>query len=104
MKLFALYLLLLTVSTAVGQTAEDLEQQFPEAPQPVKHSQFGGYEIDKSKLPKPQPIFTKKWVGAHAFYLGTTVFDIEVTHQGQAAAIHARAGVAGTQPAHVRRR
>lgn len=63
---------------------QNIQEQFPEAPQPVKHSQFGGYEIDKAKLPKHQPLFTKTWVGAYGFYLGTIVFDAEMTHQGLA--------------------
>jgi hypothetical protein len=61
-----------------------LKEQFPESPQPVKRMQFGGYELDKSKIiPEPRT-FTKKFIFAHAAYLSADVFDIEMTHQGLA--------------------
>jgi hypothetical protein len=77
------FLLCLLLTSAVV-SAQNISDQFPEAPQPVKHSQFGGYEVDKAQLPKRAPIFTKTWVGAHAFYLGAVVADAELTHQGLA--------------------
>lgn len=76
MKSLAMFLLL--VAPLMGQ------EQFPEAPQPVRQNASGGYEVDRAKLPKKQPIFTKTWLGAHAFYLGTEVYDAEMTHEGLA--------------------
>ena len=74
-----LTLLLLTVPL----TTQDLSQ-FPEAPVPVKQNASGGYEVDKARLVKDRPALTKKFIAAHAIFLGANVFDIEMTHQGAA--------------------
>lgn len=83
MKLIPVLLtILLLTGIACGQSA--LEQQFPEAPQPVKPLRYGGYEVDRSKIVKDPRTLTKTFIIAHSAYLAANVFDIEMTHQGVA--------------------
>jgi hypothetical protein len=80
--LIIVLLALLLIGSAHAQTS--LEDQFPENPQPVKRSLYGGYELDPDKVIKEPRVFTKKFLFAHGLYLSATVFDIETTHQGLA--------------------
>lgn len=69
------FVLLTFVSIAFGQ-------QFPDAPEPVQRRADGGLQHDKTA--KDKPALTKTWYAAHAVYLGSVVFDAEMTHQGLA--------------------
>jgi hypothetical protein len=66
--------LLLLAAAACAQSRD----QFPDAPEPVKPSLFGGWEKDRFPGVR-QPVFTKKFIAAHAAFLGSTIFDVEMT-------------------------
>jgi hypothetical protein len=66
-------------SAALGQTSDELDQQFPENPQPVKRMPYGGYERDKANEYKEPPTWTKKFIAAHAVMLAANAFDIEMS-------------------------
>ena len=87
----AIVALILISGTALAQTTckscavGSLDDQFPEAPEPIERRADGGLQHDRNadQLAKRR-LFTKTWVGAYSFYLGTIVFDVETTHQGLA--------------------
>jgi len=83
MKMLHVIAVLLSAVPAVAQSP-DLDEQFPYYIPPVREMKYGGYTIDKDKLPdNPQPrVFTKSFLIGHGVYLAANVFDIEMTHQG----------------------
>ena len=81
MRIMLVALLLCTPAFAQSST---LDQQFPEAPEPIKEMPHGGYAHDKSGDVKEPRALTKTFLLVHATYLAANVFDIEMTHQGLA--------------------
>jgi len=64
---------------ALGQTPDELDQQFPENPQPVKRMLYGGYTRDKANEIKDPSPWTKKFIAAHVVMLAANAFDIETS-------------------------
>jgi hypothetical protein len=60
----------------------------PDAPSTLRNSTNVGHLDRKGNLvypnDRPRKLFTKPFLAAHAVFLASTVFDIEVTHQGLA--------------------
>jgi hypothetical protein len=71
-----LFLLLFCIP-AFGQLAGQLEDQFPEAPEPIKPMPYGGWAHDKAGEPKVSSPWTKKFIIAHSVELAANIFDIE---------------------------
>jgi hypothetical protein len=71
-----LFLLLLCIP-ALGQLSGQLEDQFPEAPEPTKAMPYGGWAHDKAGESKESSPWTKKFIIAHSVELAANIFDIE---------------------------
>lgn len=78
MLLLLIALLGLMVPSAHGQTAQDLGRQFPDNPLPQYDSKSQSYSFE----PKVERAVNKKFIVAHAIYLGAAVYDSEVTRRG----------------------
>jgi hypothetical protein len=63
-------------------------QILPDAPSTLHQSSNVGHLDRRGNLvypnDKPKKILTKPFLGAHAIFLASTVFDVEMTHQGLA--------------------
>jgi hypothetical protein len=74
--------LLLTAAACAQQPgSSEYGNQFPDAPEPVKLVN-GSWQHDPAGDPPKQKTFTKKFVAAHAVFLASVVYDVELTHQG----------------------
>lgn len=61
-----------------------LEEQFPEAPEPVTRRADGGLKHDlmeNARIRRAERSYMRKFWIAHGVFLATNVFDIEMTHQ-----------------------
>jgi len=81
MRVALVVLLLCILASAQSKT---LDEQFPEAPEPIKRLPYGGFAHDKSGEVKEPRALTKTFLLVHGAYLAANVFDIEMTHQGVA--------------------
>lgn len=95
MKLIAAIVALILISgAALAQTTckscvvGSLDDQFPDAPEPIERRADGGLQHDRKAdlLEKHRhPIFTKTWMIAYfGVYPSTILFDAEMTHEGLA--------------------
>lgn len=79
--IFLLALVLLMLLTFLGQahcqSSADLKAQFPDNPVPQYNVQQERYEA-----PKLERAINKKFIVAHAIYLGAAIYDSEVTARG----------------------
>ena len=74
-------IILLLCGSAFAQGAT-LNDQFPEAPEPVKRMPYGDLAHDRTGDPVKPRVLTKTFFLVHGTYLAANVFDIEMTHQG----------------------
>jgi hypothetical protein len=77
-------LLLVGVGFAQVPGSSQYGNQFPDAPEPVKRLPHGAWMHDAAGDPPKQKTFTKKFVAAHAVFLGSIVFDVEMTQHCEA--------------------
>src|SRR5690348_14948267 len=62
-----------------------LEEQFPEAPEPVTRRLDGGLKhdlLEDARIRRAERSYMRKFWIAHGVFLAANVFDIEMTHQG----------------------
>jgi len=83
MSLFKALLLFMAAGALCWAQAPP-DANLPDAPQPPMLVQPGP-SLGTDTLQKTRPsVWNKKFIAAHAAYLGAIVYDIEVTHQGLA--------------------
>lgn len=76
--MLVLLIVLFLLGTGHGQTASDLNSQFPDHPVP----QFNVRQQQFKISPERERAVNKKFIISHGIYLGAAIFDSEVTARG----------------------